>query len=347
LSPSPIDASTLPVFSVGGNTPEGPKAIPVTLNFTASVTSFTITGNTLLGKGTFSALKSCFIDNSQNQFPLTLQLNSSVTMYAPALSQGFYKLPSKAPFNITISTNGAATVQLLLLNESVQPAVWAPQVTAVSILGQPVNVNQPHGSASYTAAGEYTFIVPFGVSVLNILGVAPGGGGAGGQDGGGGGGGGGGGSGYLPSQAVSQYEQIYISLGAAGSGGAQVVDGNAGGNLLMLLLGVTILSAAGGAGGASNGAGGAGGAGSSFAGGAGAAAAGANGGGGGSSAGASAAGNNGNGVNGGAAVSGGGPGGNAGSPGAAPLYGPGGGGGGGSGLIAGAAGNPGEVLISW
>lgn len=110
------------------------------------------------------------------------------------------------------------------------------------------------GQENYTTPGNFSFVVPTGVTSLNALCIGGGGGGGGsnGVSGPGSSGGGGGGLGWGNEIAVTPGETLSITVGAGGNAGTSSANGQAGGTSTISRGGTVLLSAGGGGGGISN-----------------------------------------------------------------------------------------------
>lgn len=121
---------------------------PVTLGTDTLVFQFpqaVATGNT------FGIPRCMFIDNSDNNYQMTVDVSGSQqTFPVPANSTGFYLVDGQASSNITVTSNGVpgSPVEFIFYNYERQPIVWYKFGTAN------VTVNIPDGAD--VALGETT-----------------------------------------------------------------------------------------------------------------------------------------------------------------------------------------------
>lgn len=105
--------------------PEGPKAMAVLADFSASA-SFDI--NLLLTQSQqfMTAVQAVFIDNADNGSPVTIK--SSVInqrLICPPNSQGYFPLMVAKNGTLSVSSSGAVKVAFIFLNVPVPAAVWS------------------------------------------------------------------------------------------------------------------------------------------------------------------------------------------------------------------------------
>jgi len=106
----------------GGQPPEGPKTLPVSLPFTSQVTSFTLNTQQLLAQGAMTAFQSLFVNNSNNSQSLSVSVNiSGSTVVIPAGECQWVALLAPSNSTITFQSTGAVTVACQITNFFVQP----------------------------------------------------------------------------------------------------------------------------------------------------------------------------------------------------------------------------------
>jgi hypothetical protein len=109
--------------------PEGPIAIPLTLDFSLAtgLTRYTIDLSQQQWQNRISMVQSIFIDLSATGVALTLtDLNSGHTIVANPHTQGWYAILSPVPTKYQINCDGGANnVSIFLCNTSIPGVVWA------------------------------------------------------------------------------------------------------------------------------------------------------------------------------------------------------------------------------
>jgi hypothetical protein len=109
--------------------PEGPVAIPLTLDFSIAtgLSQYTIDLSQQEWQNRISMVQSIFIDLSATGVALTLQdLNSGHTIVANAHTQGWYSILSPVPTRYQINCDGGANnVAIFLCNTAIPGVVWA------------------------------------------------------------------------------------------------------------------------------------------------------------------------------------------------------------------------------
>lgn len=104
--------------------PEGPKAVPVSLDFSSNP-SYTLDYGNNQQLAQFSILQSIFIDNSANGSSITIIVNGTgQRIVCPATSQGYFAILCQSPINLTFSSAGNVPVPCYLLNFPLATAVW-------------------------------------------------------------------------------------------------------------------------------------------------------------------------------------------------------------------------------
>jgi hypothetical protein len=108
-----------------GNIPkEGPRVIPVNLDFSAQAT-YNVDLTTAEANGLIKTVQSIFFDNSQNAATLTIICNGSGQhIVLPANSQGTLPILQKAPSQFTISCAGGALAQILFTNMKLPAEIY-------------------------------------------------------------------------------------------------------------------------------------------------------------------------------------------------------------------------------
>jgi len=136
---------------------------------------------------------------------------------------------------VTITGNSGSFTKTLLAGDTIEGSqqfvanLYAGGVIVAST--QTITVND---TSTYSAAGNYTFVVPLGVTTVKITAIGGGGGGAGTFGSSGGGGGGSGGYQNAVIRTVTPGETLSIVVGIGGGGGlyngtpAQGAGGNGG-----------------------------------------------------------------------------------------------------------------------
>jgi hypothetical protein len=109
---------------------EGPRAIPLTLDFT-SVADATLDGKPLLDSTKISMVQTIYIDTSATDNALSVTVgNSGQVIKVKGRTQGYYPVFAPNPFAFTFHSAGVADSNLVpvyLLNFPVAPAQWATQ----------------------------------------------------------------------------------------------------------------------------------------------------------------------------------------------------------------------------
>jgi hypothetical protein len=134
-----------------------------------------------------------------------------------AQSTVYYGTPVSGNVSWSTASNGLPQVRA-----NFGAAVWNNRIYVIG------GVNGTAGSNSYSTAGTFNFVVPTGITSVNVkTWGAGGGGGAAGSSGNGGNGGGGG---YINSTlTVTPGETLTITIGGGGGGGTSHSGGNGGG----------------------------------------------------------------------------------------------------------------------
>lgn len=104
---------------------EGPKSIPVTLNF-ANQQSFNVDLTLLQQRGFIKTIQSVWVDNSQNASALSIQVaGSNQTVKIPGNSQGCLPIFVPASAQFVISCAGGQNATIYFTNVPLPAAVWS------------------------------------------------------------------------------------------------------------------------------------------------------------------------------------------------------------------------------
>ena len=98
---------------------EGPKAIPISLPFSAQIGEIPFDYNLLAEDAIFGMLQSIWIDNALNSSPLTLTLTGGTgqVIRCPSFSQGMFPALANGKQKIVAATAAAdIVVPIILLN---------------------------------------------------------------------------------------------------------------------------------------------------------------------------------------------------------------------------------------
>ena len=116
LAAQPVANSTIP--------PEGPKAIPFSVNFSTNP-SYSLNILNIIRSGAISRAQTIFVDNSANSAAVTItSAITSSAIIAPPYSQGYYPVLVPNPPNLTFVSSGSATVNFQLINVPMPSSVW-------------------------------------------------------------------------------------------------------------------------------------------------------------------------------------------------------------------------------
>ena len=120
-----INAQGLSTLSVyGGDKPmcEGPRILPI-LNIDFGLSSvYSLDYSNQMKTGRMSMVQTVFIDNSQNDAPVTVMLTTGQRVTAKGRTQGYYSALAQDPFKASFESDGGAIVSIFFLNFPVQPA---------------------------------------------------------------------------------------------------------------------------------------------------------------------------------------------------------------------------------
>jgi len=121
-----IDASNLFARDCSNQAapPDGPKAIPVSLDFSALAT-YTLDYSNAQNLGKFSMLQAVYVDNSTNGSAVSITVTGTgQVLTVPANSQAYLPILVGNPIFLTFTSNGNVSVTVFLLNFPVAPAIW-------------------------------------------------------------------------------------------------------------------------------------------------------------------------------------------------------------------------------
>jgi hypothetical protein len=111
--------------------PEGPIAIPIPLDFTAT-TDYSLNLQNIISRGFISMVQAVFVDNSANSAAITLQFdNTSQNITLQAGEQAYLNVLCQNPAVMDfVSTGGVAGITVWLLNFPVVNCVWAANASS-------------------------------------------------------------------------------------------------------------------------------------------------------------------------------------------------------------------------
>jgi hypothetical protein len=121
-----IDYNTLRQFSVNGQMvpPEGSRAVPLTLDFTAQV-QYTLDLQNFIARNLISMVQAIFVDNSNNASPIEISMpNSGQTLIVPPNAQAYLSVLAPNPASFVFLTMGGVIIDITLLNYPVTNCVW-------------------------------------------------------------------------------------------------------------------------------------------------------------------------------------------------------------------------------
>jgi hypothetical protein len=106
---------------------DGPKAIPLLLDFTASA-QYNLDLTNQQQQGKISMIQSIYVDlsgNASNDLTITMPISGQVIV-AKAGTQGYYSVlcPNPPRLNFAMATSGGSVVPVFLLNVPVAGVVW-------------------------------------------------------------------------------------------------------------------------------------------------------------------------------------------------------------------------------
>lgn len=106
---------------------EGPKGVPLLLDYSGSVTEYDLDMLIPQQQGYMSAVQSIFIDlSASGAADLVVTVNgTNQQIHAKAGTQGYYPLPCPNPVKLTfVSTSGTAVVYVMIFNVPMSGLVW-------------------------------------------------------------------------------------------------------------------------------------------------------------------------------------------------------------------------------
>ncbi len=107
-----------------GVPPEGPKAAPLTLDF-SQTSSYQLNFQSIIDQNYVSVIQAMYIDNSLNPQPLSITMqgsNQTITI-APG-RQAYLNVLAPYPVQVSFSTTGVILVRISLLNFPVTNHDW-------------------------------------------------------------------------------------------------------------------------------------------------------------------------------------------------------------------------------
>lgn len=104
-----------------GMPPEGPKCIPITLDFSAA-TSYALDYSNMQQRGFLAMLQTIWVDNSLSAtvFSITIPATNQV-IKVPAAVQDYFAVMCPNPIKISFASAGGVVVQIILVNFPVAP----------------------------------------------------------------------------------------------------------------------------------------------------------------------------------------------------------------------------------
>jgi hypothetical protein len=119
-------APFLQIANLGAMPQEGPRTIPITLDFTIGFDNYRIDLTQIQRQHKFTVLQALFIDASNCPVLVTVtdgQINQPVV--AQPNTQGFYPIMAGSPTVLIVSCpGGPAALKIYLINVPIAPAVW-------------------------------------------------------------------------------------------------------------------------------------------------------------------------------------------------------------------------------
>jgi hypothetical protein len=103
---------------------EGPRAIPIGLDFSATQ-SYALDYSNYQQRGFISMVQSVFVDNSLSASVLSILCPATnQTLKIPAGKQGYLPIVCPNPVKLTFSSSGGQFCYVALLNFPVAPLLW-------------------------------------------------------------------------------------------------------------------------------------------------------------------------------------------------------------------------------
>lgn len=95
---------------------EGPKCIPITLDFSVT-TTYNLDYSNMTRRGFLSMLQTVYVDNFASDEILTITVPSvNQVMKIPAGVQGYFPILCPTPIKLQFQSDGGETCQVILLN---------------------------------------------------------------------------------------------------------------------------------------------------------------------------------------------------------------------------------------
>ena len=127
---TPLNATHLSTLAVyGGDKPicEGPRILPL-LNVDFGQTNlYSLDYSNQMKIGRMSMVQTVFVDASQSDSSVMVQLSTGQQIVVKGRTQGFYSCLAQEPFKCNFQSDGGAKVSFIFLNFTVAPAQWATQ----------------------------------------------------------------------------------------------------------------------------------------------------------------------------------------------------------------------------
>lgn len=124
-----LNASNLQFSTVKGLAvpAEGPRAVPLTLDFSAAA-QYTLNLQNTQARDYISMVQAVYLDNSANASPLTVTFPASGQSITIAPNrQGYFSVLCPNPAQLVFSSAGTVLCTAILLNFPVTDADWATQ----------------------------------------------------------------------------------------------------------------------------------------------------------------------------------------------------------------------------
>lgn len=104
---------------------EGPKCLPVTLDFGAN-DSYVLDYQNMQARGFMAMVQTIYVDNRNSDTPITIQMGrTGQIVVAPGRSQGYYPVLQPSPVVMSFTSVGAGAVAtVFLINSFIQGCNW-------------------------------------------------------------------------------------------------------------------------------------------------------------------------------------------------------------------------------
>lgn len=123
IAPFPISPFAQGTYN-GAVPKEGPKVVPLALDFTAAG-GYTVDLSNLFSGGQLTVVQTVYADNSANPAPLQFFVpDTQETITFPPFSQGFLPLFFSSTFKLVVTSSGGVKLVAQLLNYNVAPSMW-------------------------------------------------------------------------------------------------------------------------------------------------------------------------------------------------------------------------------